>query len=85
MQGQIFYPCIFYCGSMGQIQRHVSAVDNLFKDVTLEYLKLPKNVDKIKVKTNNKFVGHPDCNIAKALGKDNYDRMVKTLDEQETW
>lgn len=52
-----------------------------FEDFKKKYLKLPENADTIKIRPNSQYTGHPDCNIAKALGADDYEKMLKAMDE----
>lgn len=52
-----------------------------FDDFKQKYLQLPKDADTIKIRPNSKYTGHPDCKLAKALGADDYERMLKVMDE----
>lgn len=55
--------------------------DDSFDDFRKKYLNLPENADSIKIRPNSQYTGHPDCKLAKALGSDEYEKMLKTMDE----
>lgn len=52
-----------------------------FEDFKQKYLKLPENADSIKIRPNSHYAGHPDCKLAKALGSDDYENMLQSMDE----
>lgn len=53
-----------------------------FEEFKKKYLKLPENADTIKIRPDSQYTGHPDCKLAKALGADDYERMLKVMDEK---
>lgn len=53
-----------------------------FEDFKKKYLKLPENADTIKIRPSSQYTGHPDCKLAKALGADDYEKMLETMDEK---
>lgn len=55
--------------------------DDSFDDFRKKYLNLPANADSIKIRPNSQYTGHPDCKLAKALGADDYERMLKAMDD----
>lgn len=53
-----------------------------FESFKQKYLNLPKDASRIKIRSSSQYTGHPDCKLAKALGADDYKKMLETMDEK---